>query len=84
VGICIILDWKFKDVNPRFAEMFGYSIEDLTLKMGPKDIVLQRIGPKLKKTFKRNSPVRLNPFAMSSDGYKEGGFGPLRGSWIKD
>ncbi len=40
VGIYIIQDWKFKYINPRFAEMFGYSVEEMTQRMGPKDIVL--------------------------------------------
>jgi two-component system, sensor histidine kinase and response regulator len=38
VGVYIVQDWKFKYVNPRFAEMFGYSVEEMIFKMGPKDI----------------------------------------------
>ncbi|MCX6672539.1 MAG: PAS domain S-box protein, partial [Methanothrix sp.] len=38
VGVYIVQDWKFKYVNPRFAEMFGYSVEEMIFKMGPRDI----------------------------------------------
>ncbi|MCX6678564.1 MAG: PAS domain S-box protein [Methanothrix sp.] len=39
VGVYIVQDWKFKYVNPRFAEMFGYSVEEMISRMGPRDIV---------------------------------------------
>ncbi len=39
VGIYIIQDGKFKYINPRFAEMFGYNVEEMTRGMGLKDIV---------------------------------------------
>jgi len=38
VGVYIVQDWKFKYVNPRFAEMFGYGVEEMISKMGPRDI----------------------------------------------
>jgi len=38
VGVYIVQDWKFKYVNPRFAEMFGYRVEEMISKMGPRDI----------------------------------------------
>ncbi|MBN1236676.1 MAG: PAS domain S-box protein [Methanotrichaceae archaeon] len=38
VGVYIVQDWKFKYVNPRFAEMFGYSVEEMISKMSPRDI----------------------------------------------
>jgi two-component system, sensor histidine kinase and response regulator len=49
VGIYIVQDWKFKYVNPRFAEMFGYSVEEMTLKMGPKDIIQPEDWPKVEE-----------------------------------
>lgn len=38
VGVYIVQDWKFKYVNPRFAEIFGYSVDEMILKMGPMDL----------------------------------------------
>ena len=49
VGIYIVQDWKFKYVNPRFAEMFGYSVEEMTLKKGLKDIVQPDDWPKIEE-----------------------------------
>lgn len=53
VGVYIIQDWKFKYVNPRFAEMFGYMVDEMTLKMGPKDIALLDDWPKLEESLKK-------------------------------
>ena len=38
VGVYIVQDWKFKYVNPRFAEIFGYSPDEMIFKMGPMDL----------------------------------------------
>lgn len=40
VGIYLIQDGIFKYVNPRLAEIFGYSPEELTDKKGPRDLVI--------------------------------------------
>jgi len=40
VGVYIVQDWKFKYVNPRFAEIFGYTVEEMTDRMSPKDMAL--------------------------------------------
>lgn len=53
VGIYIVGDWKFKYVNPRFAEIFGYSVEEMTLKMGPKDLVLNEDWPGVEESFSK-------------------------------
>jgi two-component system sensor histidine kinase/response regulator len=51
VGVYIIQDWKFKYVNPRFAEMFGYNVEEMTQRIGPKDIVLPEDWFKVEEGF---------------------------------
>ena len=38
VGVYIVQDWIFKYVNPRFAEIFGYSAREMMDKMGPRDL----------------------------------------------
>lgn len=53
VGVYIVQDWKFKYANPRFAEMFGYSVEEMTLIMGPKDIVLPEDWLKVEEGFQK-------------------------------
>ena len=53
VGVYIVQDWKFKYVNPRFAGIFGYNVEEMTLKMGPKDIVLPDDWPKVEEGLQK-------------------------------
>lgn len=38
VGIYLIQDGVFKYVNPRLAEIFGYSVEEIVDKLGPSDL----------------------------------------------
>ena len=38
VGVYIVQDWIFKYVNPRFAEIFGYSAREMMGRMGPRDL----------------------------------------------
>ncbi|MBI5749612.1 MAG: PAS domain S-box protein [Nitrospinae bacterium] len=40
VGVYLIQDGVFKYANPRLAEIFGYAVEELIDKKGPKDLVL--------------------------------------------
>ena len=53
VGVYIVQDWKFKYVNPRLAGIFGYNVEEMTLKMGPKDIILPDDWPKVEEEFQK-------------------------------
>jgi PAS domain S-box-containing protein len=39
VGVYLIQDGKFRYVNPKLAEIFGYTVEELTDRMGPEDLV---------------------------------------------
>lgn len=41
VGIYIIQDDRFVYVNPRFAAMFGYTVEEMVGRMGPLDLAAQ-------------------------------------------
>jgi PAS domain S-box-containing protein len=38
IGVYLIQDYKFKYVNPRFAEIFGYQINEIMNKLGPDDL----------------------------------------------
>jgi len=52
VGIYIVQDWKFKYVNPRFAGIFVYNVEEMALKMGLKDVVLPDDWPNVEGGLK--------------------------------
>ncbi len=54
VGVYIIQDWKFKYVNPRLAEMFGYSVDEMTFVMGPKDVALPEDWRNLEENIQKN------------------------------
>lgn len=45
VGVYLIQDGIFGYVNPKLAEMFGYTVEELIEKKGPKDFVLPEDWP---------------------------------------
>ncbi len=56
VGVYLFADGKFKYVNPKIAEIFGYKVEEMIDKLGPDDLtfpadremVLQNISKRIK------------------------------------
>jgi PAS domain S-box-containing protein len=52
-GIYLIQDGVFKYVNPRVAEIFGYRVDELTEKKGPKDLTLPEDWPTVEENLKR-------------------------------
>ncbi len=61
VGIYLIQDETFKYVNPMFAEIFGYSVDELTGKKGPVHLVLPADWPVVRTTLSK----RLSGEALS-------------------
>ncbi|MGE5812153.1 MAG: PAS domain S-box protein, partial [Ignavibacteria bacterium] len=55
VGIYIIQDDVFKYINPKFAEIFEYEIDEVIDKLGPFDLTL----PADRKIVKENISKRL-------------------------
>ncbi len=53
-GIYIIQDKRFTYVNPRMADIFGYSPEEM-LRLGPYDIVLPEDHDRLKQNIRKRS-----------------------------
>jgi diguanylate cyclase (GGDEF)-like protein/PAS domain S-box-containing protein len=49
VGIYLIQDGIFRYVNSKFAEIHGYTIEEMLGKRGPKDTTFREDWPKVKK-----------------------------------
>ncbi len=45
VGLYLIQDGLFRYVNPHFAEVLGYAVEELLNKKGPKDVVYEEDWP---------------------------------------
>ncbi len=53
VGVYLLQDGIFKYVNEKLAEMLGYAIEELTGRMGPKDVVFPEDLPMLEENVRR-------------------------------
>ena len=53
VGVYLIQDGLFKYVNAKFAEIFGYGIDEMTDKMGAKDVVFADDFPLVEKNIDR-------------------------------
>jgi len=52
-GIYVIQDGVIKYCNPRFAQIFGYTIEEITNKIGPKSMVLPEDWPMVDRNIRR-------------------------------
>ena len=52
-GVYLIQDWVFKYVNPMFAEIFGYSVEELTTNVGPADVVMPEDWPTVRENIRK-------------------------------
>ena len=62
VGVYLIQDSLFRYVNARFAEIHGYTIEELVDKKGTLDTVLPEDMPKMRDNVqKRINKARLDP-----------------------
>ncbi len=53
VGIYLIQDGIFKYVNPKVAELFGYSTNELIDRKGPRDLTLPEDWPMVEKYMKK-------------------------------
>lgn len=53
VGIYLIQNGVFKYVNPRLAEIFGYTVEELIDKKGPKDLTLPEDWPIVRENLRK-------------------------------
>ena len=53
VGIYLIQDWVFRYVNPKVAEIRGQSVDEITEKLGPKDLVHPEDWPMVEASIVR-------------------------------
>lgn len=53
VGVYLIQDKQFKYVNPRFAEIAGYAVEEIIGRLGPRDLVTERDWPTVRENLRR-------------------------------
>jgi len=53
VGVYVIQDGVFKYINPKFAEIFGYSVDELINKKGPEDLIHPDDWPASKENLRK-------------------------------
>lgn len=53
IGIYLIQDGVFRYVNPRLAEIFGYTVEELIDRMGPRDLTLPEDWPVVEENLRK-------------------------------
>lgn len=53
VGVYLVQDNIFRYVNPKLAEIFGYSVEELTEKMGPEELTHPEDWPIVMENYRR-------------------------------
>lgn len=59
-GIYLIQDGVFRYGNPRFAEIFGYSIEELIGRMGPQDVVAPSDWPVVRDNIEKRVSGKIS------------------------
>ncbi len=73
VGVYIVQDWKFVYVNPRFAEIFGYSVEEMTDRMSPRDMAVAEDLQKIEEGITNNLSGEREPLYYEIAGKKKNG-----------
>jgi PAS domain S-box-containing protein len=53
VGVYLIQDWVFKYANPKLAEIFGYSVQDILTRIGPEDMVVPEDWPMVRDNIRK-------------------------------
>jgi len=72
-GIYIIQDGVFKYVNPKFAQMFGYTVEECLNDMPFKDLVYEEDLDLVKEQVRRRTSVKAESVNYSFRGLKKNG-----------
>jgi two-component system, cell cycle sensor histidine kinase and response regulator CckA len=72
-GIYLIQDSVFKYGNPKFAEMFGYTVQDVLNGMGPQDMVSPEDWPLVENNIKRRMSGAAESIHYEFRGIKKSG-----------
>jgi PAS domain S-box-containing protein len=73
VGIYLIQDGVFKYVNPRLAEIFGYTAEELIDKMGPRDLTHPEDWPLVRENLRKRLKGEVEAIHYEFRGVKKTG-----------
>ncbi|NOY99741.1 MAG: PAS domain S-box protein [Chloroflexi bacterium] len=73
VGIYIIQDGLFRYVNPRLAEIFGYTTDELIDRLGPKDLTTPEAWPTVNENLRKRLSGEANTLHYVFDGLRKDG-----------
>ncbi|MBI1919780.1 MAG: diguanylate cyclase [Geobacter sp.] len=60
VGVYLIKDGIFQYLNPKFEEVFGYPLEEMIGKMGPKDLTLPEDWPTVLENLRKRESGEID------------------------
>ena len=60
VGVYLIQDGVFRYLNPKFEEVFGYPLEEMIGKMGPKDVTLPEDWPTVLENLRKRESGEID------------------------
>ena len=72
-GVYLVQGGLFRYVNPRAAEMFGYTVDEVVEKKGPEDVVAPEDWPLVMENLKRRLEGEVQPLNYSFRGRKKDG-----------
>jgi len=72
-GVYLIQDGLFKYVNPKLAEIFGYKVEELIDKKGPKDLTLLEDRHIVESNLRRRISGEIDSIQYSFRGLRKDG-----------
>lgn len=73
VGVYLVQDGVFRYANPKLAEIFGYSADELTDKLGPKDLVLPEDWPTVGENLRRRLDGEISDINYAFRGRRRDG-----------
>lgn len=73
VGVYIIQDDQFRYVNPRFAEIFGYTVEEITDTKGPRDLTLPDDWPLVQENIRKREAGEVEVLHYAFRGMRKQG-----------
>ena len=82
VGVCLAQDGVFKYVNPKFAEMFGYTVEEMAGDMPLSKVVQAEDLPMVEENLRKRISGEISSVHYSFRGLKKNGqifFGEVYG-----
>ncbi|NOZ59327.1 MAG: PAS domain S-box protein [Euryarchaeota archaeon] len=73
VGVYLIQDGVFRYVNPRLAEIFGYEVEELVDRKGPRDLTFREDWPVVRENLEKRLKGEVMAICYDFRGVRKNG-----------